>query len=363
MSIVASGCPGRCRFSGFIATLAARVVECLHHLAFVERQIQSVPSLPVVAALHGIEPIGVKLGSGAEEMGVVGHVELTQILHRPSTDLFVAGAVDEYGMAFVDAAGDVGVAAGAEDWGGAGVGVDAGEVGGSQGETASRIANGGGVVEEEGTVGLGEAALFTAEDEGAEFEAGVDVGKEGRQIGSQAAVLEVEEATDAAAGGYGFEEAGGGLVGVDAGGGEQADDAVRFDHTHGTFDEEGVEVDVAAAQQRIVAAGAYQLPEAVGAQLGGVEFGRQWVALIAQLLDAAAAGGGGGGKGEFWRTGCEPFDLLQLDAVPGRVADDGVEAAGGLVVLLAVPDAGGKRLPSAESFRGRRPLWRRARFR
>ena len=117
---------------------------------------------------------------------------------------------------------------------------------------------------------------------------------------------QIEQATDAAAGGYGFEEAGGGLIGVDAGGREQADDAVRFDQAHGTFDEEGVEVDVAAAQKRVLAGTADELAEAVGAQLGGVEFGRQRVALVAQLLDAAAAGGSGGGKGQFrgsgWRT-------------------------------------------------------------
>ena len=100
-------------------------------------------------------------------------------------------------------------------------------------------------MQEEGTFGLGEAALRAAEDEGAEFEAGVDVGKV--QLFPRRSVLEVEQAADAAAGGYGFEEAGGGLVGVDAGGREQADDAVRFDQTHGTLDEEGVEVDVAAA--------------------------------------------------------------------------------------------------------------------
>ena len=77
----------------------------------------------------------------------------------------------------------------------------------------------------------------------------------------------------------GLEEAGGGLIGVDAGRGEQADDAVRFDQTHGTFDEEGVEVDVAAAQKRVLAGTADELAEAVGAQLGGVEFGRQRIAL------------------------------------------------------------------------------------
>ena len=85
-------------------------------------------------------------------------------------DFLIAGAVDEDGMVFVDAAGDVGVAAGAEDGGGAGVGVDAGEVGGSKGEAAVRVVDSGGVVQEEGAFGFGEAALFAAEDEGAEFE-------------------------------------------------------------------------------------------------------------------------------------------------------------------------------------------------
>ena len=92
------------------------------------------------------------------------------VSHWPSTDLLFAGEVYEDGVALVDSTGDVGVAAGAEDGGSAGVGVDTGEVGGGQGETAIRIVDGGGVVEEEGTVGLGEAALLAAEDEGTEFE-------------------------------------------------------------------------------------------------------------------------------------------------------------------------------------------------
>ena len=71
-----------------------------------------------------------------------------------------------YGIVLVDAAGDVGVAAGAEDGGGAGVGVDAGEVGGSKRETAIRVVDSGGIMQEEGAFGFGEAALFAAEDEG-----------------------------------------------------------------------------------------------------------------------------------------------------------------------------------------------------
>ena len=81
---------------------------------------------------------------------------------------------------------------------------------------------------------------------GAELEAGVDVGEEGRLVGSEATVLEVVDAGDAAGGGDGLEKAGGGSVGVDAGGGEQADEAAGFDEAQGAFDEEGVEVDIAA---------------------------------------------------------------------------------------------------------------------
>ena len=65
----------------------------------------------------------------------------------------------------------------AEDWGGAGVGVDAVEVGGNEGEAAIRIVDGGGVVKEEGAFGLVESAFLAAEDESAELEAVVDIGE------------------------------------------------------------------------------------------------------------------------------------------------------------------------------------------
>ena len=81
-------------------------------------------------------------------------------------------------MGLVDAAGEVGVAAGAEDGGGAGVGVDAGEVVGDRVKARSG-SDGVGVGQEEAAAGLGEGALGAADDEGAELEAGVDVGKKG----------------------------------------------------------------------------------------------------------------------------------------------------------------------------------------
>ena len=76
-------------------------------------------------------------------------------------------------------------------------------------------------------------------------------GKKGGRFGSQAAVLKVEQAADAAAGGYGFEERGRGLVSVDTRGRKQTYYAFRLDQIHGTLDEERVEVDPASAQHRI----------------------------------------------------------------------------------------------------------------
>ena len=248
----------------------------------------------------------------------------------------------------VDAAGEVGVAAGAEDGGGAGVGVDAGEVVGAQSEGAVGVFGGLGVGQEEAAASFGEGAVGAADDEGAELEAGVDVGEEGRLVGSEATVLEVVDAGDAAGGGDGLEKAGGGSVGVDAGGGEQADEAAGFDEAQGAFDEEGVEVDVAAAQQGVVARSADDLAEAVGTGLGLVEGFSQWVALLAQAFDAFAAGGGGGGAGKFGVAGGEPLDFLELDAVPGGIADDGVETAFGGLVLPVAPNAGEGGFPMKE---------------
>ena len=209
-------------------------------------------------------------------------------------------------MVLIDASGEVGIAAGAEDGGGAGVGVDAGEVVGTEREATVGVGDGLGTGQEEAAMGLRESAFGPGDDQGTEFEAGVNVGKEGRLVGSEATVFEVVDASDATCGGDGLEEAGGGLVGVDAGGGEQADEAAGFDEAQGAFDEEGVEVDVAATEEGIVAGGADDLAQAVGAGLGLVEGLGQWIAKLAQAADAFAAGGGGGGAGQVgiagWRT-------------------------------------------------------------
>ena len=63
------------------------------------------------------------------------------VADRPEASLPLAGAVHRHRMTFVDAARDVGIAAGLEYRDGAGVGVDAGEVVWCQREAALRVAH------------------------------------------------------------------------------------------------------------------------------------------------------------------------------------------------------------------------------
>ena len=188
--------------------------------------------------------------------------------------------------------------------------------------------------------------------------------RQGRRaaVSSQTAVLKIEQAADAPAGRYRFEEAGSGLVGVDAGGRQQTDDAVRLDQVHGALDEERVEVDVAATQQRVVAAVAYQLAETVGAQLGRVKRrtpeDRQ---LFAQLFDPPTAGVRGRGPtpvaGERVANHSTSCSLMRSQ---GGLPITTSKAAHRLVVLPVRARRRGRRPPSAGSSRGRRCGGRRA---
>lgn len=115
------------------------VVEHLDHFAFVEADVGLIALVPgVVGAVP--ESVGVELFGGAEEAGVVGHVE-----HGVESDApGVAGSgvvfVDEDGGGAVDLLGEVGVGSGTEDGAGSGVGVEEGEVVGGEDEGAFGIA-------------------------------------------------------------------------------------------------------------------------------------------------------------------------------------------------------------------------------
>ena len=80
-----------------------------------------------------------------------------------------------------------------------------------------------------------------------------------------------------------------------------------------------------------------------------VELGGKERSAGAQPLYGNLAGSRGRREGYVLRTSGEPLNLLELDVVPGRVADDGVEAALRVVVLPSGPDAGERGLPVQEA--------------
>src|SRR5690606_13485616 len=97
------------------------VVELVEHLRFVQRQVALVAADEDVA----FEPpaLGLELLAGAEEAGIVGHVEHAEEPDPPRV-LLGRAFFNKYRYPAVDRLGDVSVALGAEDWAGAGVGVE-----------------------------------------------------------------------------------------------------------------------------------------------------------------------------------------------------------------------------------------------
>ena len=77
--------------------------------------------------------VGFELVAGAEQVGVVRHVEHGHEREAPGVAVGVAVA-DEDGDAAVDGEGELGVAAGSEHWAGAGVRVEQRQLLGREGE-------------------------------------------------------------------------------------------------------------------------------------------------------------------------------------------------------------------------------------
>ena len=112
-------------------------------------------------------------------VGIVGHMKHRRVLHRPYLALLAPRAIHQHRMPLIDAAGDLSVPAGAENWRGTRIRVHTGEIRGRQWEAALPVMDLFRVVEEEGTHGFIESSLFPAKDQGAEFEAGIHVREEG----------------------------------------------------------------------------------------------------------------------------------------------------------------------------------------
>ena len=175
---------------------------------------------------------------------------------------------------FVDTKSDPGVATGTEDGGGAGIGVDPGEVLGREREAALRVVDGCGAAQEKSATRLIESSLFATDNQRAKLERSMDVFEEDFLI------LEIKQAGNAPCSGDRFEESGGGFVGIDTGRSEQTDDAVGLDEVHGTLHEKRVKVDVASTEQRIVAGVANPLAQLIRPLLRRVEFLHKGISLV-----------------------------------------------------------------------------------
>ena len=130
--------------------------------------------------------------------------------------------------------------------------------------------------------------------------------------GGNLPVLEVEQARQAATGGNRLEEPRRGLVGVYPRRREQPHEAVRLDEVHRPLDEQRVEVDVAAPQQRVVAGCPDKLAEAVRLVLRRVELVSEWVPALSESADTGAPLGRGRCQGQLRRASREPLHLLEL---------------------------------------------------
>ena len=126
---------------------------------------------------------------------------------------------------------------------------------------------------------------------------------------------------------------------------------VLMDEPLGALDKQTVEIDVAAAEQRIVPALAQYARIGLGTRHRILVLKPQWRLSVLQLLDHALAVGRAGLLRDGQVALSKPFDLLQLDAVPGRVADDDIKA-----VTIAAKHSRKRRAPVKEVFSICEPL-------
>jgi hypothetical protein len=248
------------------AVAGPAVVELVHQLGLVERQVPLLPAREHVPAQG--EPGPLELLARAEEAGVVGHVE-----HAPERDVpRVPGRVvlaHQDGDAPVDGAGQLRLVGRAEDRAGAGIGVEEPKVFRHQSEAARLVAQLFGPLEEEGEAGR-LRMLALGQRQQAELITPMHTGKD------RLPVLEVEQA-DQGALDERLEQHLGGVVGGDVARHDQPGAATGGQELPGQLGEHLVGVEVAASAERETAAlpaeVAHLLRLPQGGAIGGGELG------------------------------------------------------------------------------------------
>ena len=120
----------------------------------------------------------------------------------------------------------------------------------------------------------------------------------------------------------------------------------------GAFDKQAIQVDIAATEQRIMAALARRAQRIRRALVRFLIITEKRVALFFQRLYHFRPVGRALRLGNFGTPCRKPFDLLQLYPVPWRIADNGIKAAFALCAAPMVPNAGKGDLPIQETLFG-----------
>ena len=278
-------------------------------------------------------------------------MEHGRVLHRVYLRFFARGTVHQHRQAFVDRRGEFGIAACSKDRGGAGVRVDAGEIPGRQRKAADRIPEFGHILEKEGA-SRGFRQRSRAYDQRTKLEATVHVGKEGPRIETRAPVLEVIQRFQSAFRRNALEEPRRRLVRGNARGHQKPHHPVGFHQGQRAFDKQRIKVQVTGREQRIVARPPRHPHRGRRPFARQREVPRQRIVRFLQFGDHPLAVGGAWGHGDVRAPGREPLDLLQFHPVPGRIADDRVEAAIQLARFPIRPYARERHLPVQEALAG-----------
>ena len=207
------------------------------------------------------------------------------------------------------------------------------------------------VVQEETAFG-GALVGFRGCDESAELEASMNVGEERRLVEAAPAVLKVVELAQTPRCCERPEKRGGSLVGGDAGRDQEPNRAGGPDELKGALDEQRIKVDVALGKQRIVAAFPGHCSRPFGLLFGLPELACECRAGSGHRSRQLPSNGSFFGLGNFRVAKGEPLDLRELDALPGRVADDSIEAALCHHFAPVGPDARKSRLASGRTIPG-----------
>ncbi len=232
--------------------------------------------------------------------------------------IVVVALVHKHRHALVDGSGEFSVLTGAEDGEGAGVGVDAGDVLGGEGENppwiAQVVGSGGKEGNANGRAGSGSLrGGAPCQGEEAEFVAAVHRREE------SFSVLEVKEAHKLPAVHEIAEEVLVGVVGGNTGGDDDAGPTAGLEESTHPFGKDRVGVDIAPSGEGVLPGATQEAAGSLGCVQGVLVFQLQGAVGCTELLNEPFALGSILGLCNLSVSAFEKFLLFELDSLPRRI--------------------------------------------